>query len=188
MPETLSLDAERIRGIRQKALHMTIIGSILLVAKNMLKRDVRSAWKAEATRLWDLLTKEPPTEDSVSTLTTRIIGILENAHNLPPTTKSALHSATTRVITQASTHRFTDPVARVLFARLKSHVFSRVVAKTSSERVRAASGASDALATAGLPEFVSQVGEVVETLRRVGEVDWASHGGWYEQVARETDA
>lgn len=59
------------------------------------------------------------------------------------------------------------------------------MAKTSSERVRAASGASEALATAGLPEFVTQVGEMVELLRKVAEVDWASHAGWYEQVAGE---
>jgi hypothetical protein len=73
----------------------------------------------------------------------------------------------------------------VLSSRLRSHVFSRVVAKTSGERVRAASGASEALATAGLPEFVTQVGEMVELLRKVADVDWASHAVWYEQVARE---
>jgi hypothetical protein len=26
---------------------------------------------------------------------------------------------------------------------------------------------------------------MVELLRKVAEVDWASHAGWYEQVARE---
>lgn len=189
IPETLDLDAERLQNIRQKALHVTTIGAILLMAKNMLKRDVRGPWKAEASRLWDLFSKEPPSdstsEDATTNLASRAFGVLENAHNLPPSTKSALQSACTRVVSQAASHRFTDPVAKVLFARLRSHVLSRVVARTSSDRVRAASGASEALATAGLPEFVAQVGEMVETLRKVAEVDWASHGVWYDQVARK---
>ncbi|KAG9676450.1 Tcp11-domain-containing protein, partial [Aureobasidium melanogenum] len=191
MPETLALDVERLSTIKQKALHVTTIGAILLVAKNMLKRDVRSSWKAEASRLWDLLSKESPSEatseDALASLSSRVLGVLENAHNLPPTTKTALQSATSRIIAQASSQRFTDPVAKVLCSRLRSHVFSRVVAKTSSERVRAASGASEALASAGLPEFVTQVGEMVELLRKVAEVDWASHGVWYEQVASEAN-
>jgi hypothetical protein len=186
-PETLALDRERLQAIKQKALHMTTIGAILLVAKSMLKRDVRSPWKAEAARLWELLSKEPPSasssKDSLANLSSRALSVLENAHNLPPSTKSALQSATTRALTQASTQRFTDPVAKVLYSRLRSHVFLRVVAKTSGERVRAASGASEALATAGLPEFVTHVGEIVDMLRRVAEVDWAAHGGWYERVA-----
>jgi hypothetical protein len=189
VPGTLALDVERLSTIKQKALHMTTIGAMLLVAKNMLKRDVRSSWKAEASRLWDLLSKEPPSEttseDDLASLSSRAFSVLENSHNLPPSTKTALQSAVSRVITQASTQRFTDPVAKVLGSRLRSHVFSRVMAKTSTERVRAASGASEALATAGLPEFVTQVGEMVELLRKVAEVDWASHAGWYEQVARE---
>lgn len=64
VPETLALDVERLSIIKQKALHMTTIGAMLLVTKNMLKRDVRSSWKAEASRLWDLLSKEPPSETS----------------------------------------------------------------------------------------------------------------------------
>jgi hypothetical protein len=189
VPETLALDVERLCTIKQKALHMTVIGAILLVAKNMLKRDVRSSWKTESSRLWDFLSKEPPSEttseDALANLSSRAFGILDNAHNLPPSTKTALQSAVSRVITQASAQRFTDPVAKVLCSRLRSHIFSRVVARTSGERVRAASGASEALATAGLPEFVTHVGEMVEVLRKVSEVDWASHAGWYEQVTRD---
>ncbi|KAF1344063.1 T-complex protein 11-domain-containing protein [Delphinella strobiligena] len=192
LPETLSLDEERIRTIRQKTMHMTIIGSILLVAKNLLKRDVRGAWKAEASRLWDLLSKEPPaslsssqsTEELTASLALRAFAVLDSAHNLPPSTKAALQSTTGRIISQAVHQRFTDPVAKVLFARLRSHVMLRVSARSSSERVRAASSATESLASAGLPEFVSQVGEMVETLRRIADVDWASHGTWYQEIAQ----
>lgn len=192
VPETLLLDEERLRSIRLRALHMTTIGAILLVAKNLLKRDVRSAWKKEAGRLWDLFTKEGPsslsgaewTEESTSNLAQRAFAVLDSAHNLPPSTKTALQSTSSRIISQAMQQRFTDPVAKVLFARLKSHVLVRVAARDSSERVRAASSASESLASAGLPEFVGQVGEMVETLRRVADVDWANHGSWYQEIAR----
>ncbi|GAB7348242.1 hypothetical protein MBLNU459_g6235t1 [Dothideomycetes sp. NU459] len=188
VPETLHLDDHRLRSIRQKALHLSTIGAVLLVAKNLLKRDVRGPWKAEAARLWDLVSKEPlpsASEDTTSTLATRAFGILDSAHNLPPSTKAALQSTVSRIFAQAAAQRFTDPVAKVLFARLRSHVFLRVAARSSSERVRAASSASESLASAGLPEFVSQVGEIVENLRRVAEVDWAAHSAWYEEVARD---
>lgn len=192
MPETLSLDESRICIIRQRALHMTTIGSILLVAKNLLKRDVRSPWKAESSRLWELLSKELPvsssnsqsTEEIATAVAQRAFAILESSHNLPPSTRSALQSTTGRIISQAVQQRFTDPIAKVLFGRLRSHVLQRVSARSSSERVRAASSAGESLASAGLPEFVSHVGEMVEMLRRIAEVDWASHGSWYEEIAR----
>lgn len=191
VPETLALDMTRLRSFRQKAMHMVTIGSILLVAKNLLKRDVRSAWKAEASRLWDILSKEPPAslaglesgEEAIAALAQRIFSVLDSSHNLPPSTRSALQSTTNRIITQAVQQRFMDPVAKVLFARLRGHVFLRVAANSSSERVRAASSASESLASAGLPEFVSHVGEIVEKTRTIAEVDWASHGKWYEEVA-----
>ena len=192
VPETLLLDQQRLRSIRQKSLYMTTIGSILLVAKNLLKRDVRTAWKAEASRLWDLLTKElaaplsstQSVEDMTTGLAQRALAILESAHNLPPSTRATLQSTTTRIILQASQQRFTDPVAKVLYARLRSHVLLRVAARTSSERVRAASSASESLTSAGLPEFVGQIGEMVELLRKIADVDWASHGAPYEEIAR----
>lgn len=191
VPETLSLDEGRIRGIRQRAMHVTVIGSILLVAKNLLKRDVRSAWKNEAGRLWELFTKEgqvlssgsQATDEATTALAHRALAVLESAHNLPPSTKTALQSTTCRLVAQAASQRFTDPVAKVLFGRLRSHVLIRVSASSSIERVRAASSASESLTSAGLPEFVAQVGEMVETLRRVAEVDWASHEMWYRDIA-----
>ncbi|KAL1302092.1 hypothetical protein AAFC00_002529 [Neodothiora populina] len=193
IPETLALDEVRIREIRWRAMHVTTIGSILLVAKNLLKRDVRSAWKKEAGRLWDLLSREPPAslcgsasvEKDTASLAQRAFAVLDSAHNLPPSTKAALQSTTSRIIAQAVQQRFTDPVAKVLFARLRSHVWTRVAARSSSERVRTASSASESLSSTGLPEFVSQVGEMVETLRRVADVDWANHGVWYQEVARD---
>ncbi|TKA21755.1 hypothetical protein B0A50_08782 [Salinomyces thailandicus] len=190
-PETLHLDAERLRGLRQQAIRITVIGAILLTAKNLLKRDVRAQWKQQASRLWSLLAQEPytaltePTTDGPSPAE-KAFSILETANNIPPATKTQIQNTITRFFTQASsitTTRLTDPVLKVLYQRLRTHVLQRLSASTSSERVRAASSASEALTSCGLGEVTAQVGAVVEVLERVRRVDWEAHGGWYEGVA-----
>lgn len=181
-PETLALDKNRLLEIRRNAMHVVCIGAALLTAKNLLKRDVRSQWKSQASRLWDLLNKDGLASEDIGQ---KAFGVLESAQNMPPATRTSLQSACTRFFAQAAVGRLTDPVLKVLFQRLKSHVFARVSAISSQDRVRAASTASEGLASAGLPEFVAQVSEMVDVLGRVTDVDWKSHGPWYDQIARE---
>jgi len=75
----------------------------------------------------------------------------------------------------------------VLFQRLKTHILNQLSASSSGERVRAASTATEGLASSGLAEFVGQVGEIVDALTRVSEVDRKAHGVWYEQIASEAE-
>jgi hypothetical protein len=184
LPETLELDRARISRIREDALRITAIGGILLTAKNLLKRDVRSQWKHEATRMWETLKdgylKDPTTPGKIASL-------LESSHAMPAATRTQLASTITRLLTQAESGKLSDPVMKVLFQRLKTHIFSRVSASSSGERVKAASTATEGLATTGLPEFVNQVGEIVETLGKISEVDRRSHGNWYEEIAEEME-
>lgn len=186
LPETLHLDKSRISRIRFDAVRIATVGAILLTAKNLLKRDVRSQWKAEASRMWETLKDGYLRDDG--TMSARVLSIIESSHAMPAATKAQLGSTIARFLTQAADGRLADPVVKVLFQRLRTHVFGRVAASTSGERVRAASQASEGLASAGLPEFVGQVGEMVETLARVSEVDRKSHGLWYEQIAKEVEA
>lgn len=192
VPETLALDTVRLRRFRAEALRIAVIGAIFLTAKNLLKRDVRSQWKTEAARLWQLLATESYTSSSSSDPSTsspadRATSLLASAHNMPAPTKAHLTTTITRFFAQASTGRLSDPVLKVLFQRLKSHVFGRLAAVSSAERVRAASGAQEALAGCGLAEFGERVGRLVEGLERVRMVDLESHGGWYEGVAKERE-
>lgn len=184
LPETLELDRARISRIREEALRITTIGGILLTAKNLLKRDVRSQWKNEASRMWDTLKdgylKDPATPSKISSL-------LESSHAMPPSTRAQLASTTTRLLTQAESGKLSDPVMKVLFQRLKTHIFNRVSASSSGERVRAASTATEGLATTGLPEFVSQVGDICDQLSKVSDVDRRAHGKWYEEIAEELE-
>jgi hypothetical protein len=184
LPETLELDRARITRIREEALRITTIGGILLTAKNLLKRDVRSPWKPQANRMWDVLKdgymKDPTTPSKLSSL-------LESSHNMPPATRTQLSSTISRLLTQAESGKLSDPVLKVLFQRLKTHIFNRVSASSSGERVRAASTATEGLAATGLPEFVSQVAEICDQLSKVGDVDRKTHGQWYEEIAEEME-
>ncbi|KAF1358254.1 hypothetical protein EJ07DRAFT_156866 [Lizonia empirigonia] len=184
LPETLELDRARISRIREDALRITTIGGILLTAKNLLKRDVRSQWKPQATRMWEVLKdgymKDPSTPAKISSL-------LESSHNMPPSTRAQLSSTVTRLLTQAESGRLSDPVTKVLFQRLKTHIFNRVSASSSGERVKAASTATEGLATTGLAEFVPQVADICEQLSKVGEIDRKAHGKWYEEIAEQME-
>lgn len=184
LPETLELDRARIIRIREDALRITTIGGILLTAKNLLKRDVRSQWKHEANRIWEVLKdgylKDPATPSKISSL-------LESSHAMPPSTRTQLGATITRLLTQAEAGKLSDPVMKVLFQRLKLHILNRVSASSSGERVKAASTATEGLATTGLPEFVAQVGDICDQLGKVSEVDRKAHGKWYEEIAEEME-
>ncbi|KAI9815096.1 MAG: hypothetical protein M1827_002939 [Pycnora praestabilis] len=188
-PETLQLDQDRITRICSHALKIVTIGSILLTAKNMLKRDVRSQWKVEATRIWDAL-KDGEYIKPNDTTAMQIQSILESSHAIPPATKTQLVSTINRVLYQAQSGQLTDAVMKLLFQRLKSHILTRLSATSAGDRVRAASTASEGLASSGLPEFVGQIGGIVEELIRVADVDRKAHGIWYEKIAEQaaTDA
>jgi len=173
LPETLELDRERILRIRSDTLRMITIGSILLTAKNLLKRDVRSQWKAEAQRMWD-----HPYEDSQV-----FFSILDNRYAMPPSTKSQLSGTIERVLVDARNSQATHPVMKVLLQKIKTHVFTRLSAASADERIRATTTASEVLASSGLPEFVVQIGALVEELTKVADVDRAAHGKWYDDIA-----
>lgn len=185
LPETLRLDRERIVNARDDILRIIVASSILLTAKNLLKRDVRSPWKSEATRIWDLLKDNMYSTNAATTIQT----MLETSHALPPTTKTQLGSLIARITSQAHSRQLTDPVMRLLFHRLKTHVLNRLLASTttSADRIRANNTATEGLAASGLSEFIGRIGELVEEMGKVGEVDRASHGRWYEEITQRAD-
>jgi hypothetical protein len=184
LPETLELDRARLARIRTDTLRIATIGGILLTAKNLLKRDVRSQWKPEANRLWELL-KDGYLQDQATP--SKVLALLESSHPMPPSTRAQLSSTVNRLLGQAQSGRLSDPVLKVLYQRLKTNIFNRVSASSSGERVKAASTATESLATTGLPEFVSQVGDIVDQLGKISQVDRAAHGKWYEEVAEEME-
>ena len=211
VPETLWLDRGRIRAGRADAVGIVTVGAILLSAKNLLKRDVRSPWKGEASRIWDIISDddgrgqfESETEEGPM----QILSAIESAHTLPPAVKVQLGQLVRRFVSHRRSRSWTDPVMRLLLHRLRTHVLSRLLSSSSSSSSLSSSSAShgggggsgsggpnhrhhdrnssgtgqESLVASGMVEFLSRINDLVDEVRRVGEVDRASHERWYEQV------
>ncbi|KAL8942648.1 MAG: hypothetical protein Q9211_001294 [Gyalolechia sp. 1 TL-2023] len=172
LPETLELDRIRINRMRADMLRMIVISAILLTAKNLMRRDVRSQWKEQAQRMWDL-----PLEDGQA-----YVGVIESRYALPPTTKSQLSGTIERILLDGRNRQVTHPVVKVILQKIRAHVYTRLSASSAEERVKAASSASQTLSSGGLAEFVVQVGALVDELQRVADVDREAHGKWYDGV------
>lgn len=174
IPETLELDSQRLSRIRSDTLRMITTASILLTAKNLLRRDVRSLWKNEGQRMWELPLASSPAA---------FVAIVESRYALPPTTKTQLTGTITRLLTDAREGQVTHPVMKVLLKKIQTHVLSRLAASSSEERIRTSTTASEVLGSSGMPEFVGRIGDLVQELSRVADVDREAHGKWYDEVA-----
>ena len=173
LPETLELDHTRFDRMRFDILHIITSGAIIVTAKSLLKRDVRSQWKTEALRMKDL-----PFDDAASYL-----AVIESTHAMPDSTKTHLSGTIERVLNDARSQTATHSLVKVLFHKIKAHVLTRLSASNAEERSRNATTANEALALCGLVEFVIPVGEMVDELVRVWQVDRESHGRWYNEIA-----
>ena len=174
LPETLLLDCDRLNRIRHHILRTITVSSILLTAKNLLRRDVRSLWKAEAQRMWDLPFSSAPTA---------FVSIVETRYALPPTTKQQLSGTITRLLGDARDGQVAHPVMKVLLKKVRAHILTRLSANSAEERIKATSTANEVLGIGGLPEFVARIGDIVSELGRVADVDRESHAEWYDKVA-----
>ena len=127
---------------------------------------------------------------------------LESSRSMPVATKNQIRGLVTRIVTAAAEINISpptednpasgvtelrDPVMRLLMTRLRGHLLARLSANTEREKVKSASTSSEGLATLGLREFVQKVGSIVEEIGKVGSLDRAAHGLWYEIVARDID-
>jgi len=191
IPETLQLDTKRIHRIRTDILRTVTTGAILLQCKNLLKRDHRSQWKTEATRVFSVL----ETSKSAEQAGQGIQAALESSRSMPVATKNHIKDLVARIVSAAAavtsndgTTDLRDPVMRLLLTRLRGHLLTRLTASTEKEKVKSASTASESLATLGLPEFVQKIGGMVDEIGRVGALDREGHGAWYEIVANKVEA
>ena len=174
IPETLELDTDRLARIRSDILRLITVSSILLTAKNLLRRDVRSLWKLENQRMWDLPLSSSPAA---------FVSIVESRYALPPTTKQQLMGTITRLLTDARAGQINHPVMKVLLKKIHAHVLARLAASSAEERIRTSTTASEVLGSSGMPESVSRIGDLVQELGRVADVDREAHGKWYDEVA-----
>jgi len=78
---------------------------------------------------------------------------------------------------------FTEQIASFLLKSLREHVFTRLAATGTAERVRTTTSAAEVLARVGMPEFLGEVNRLVESLDKIRSVDLKTHEKWYDQVA-----
>lgn len=185
LPETLAFDLPRLTRIRGDIQRFVTVGGILLTVKNILKRDVRSQWKPEAKRALDAL--QVGSFDAPSDLSARIAAIVGSGRGMPAASREQLDSIIARFLSEASTGQLRDPVLKLLLQRLRGHVFNRLAAQSSVERVRVASTTSEGLANIGLGEFIGQIGACTEELAKIMQVDVECHGVWLRRLAEEAE-
>ncbi|ROT42373.1 IQ calmodulin-binding motif domain-containing protein [Sodiomyces alkalinus F11] len=187
VPEMLLLDYKRMQRLSSATQRIITAGAILLQCKNMLKRDVRSPWKAEATRVTTVLEAN---HENIDTAVQGIMAALEGGRSMPAVTKTHLRALVTKVLHASQDYMQKgeeprEPVLRLLLSRLRGHMFARLGAGSASEKIKAASTAGERLAGLGLAEFAPQVREIVDEIAKVGAVDRAAHGQWWEAVAQK---
>ncbi|KAL6864476.1 IQ calmodulin-binding motif domain protein [Trichoderma novae-zelandiae] len=185
IPEMLRLDQARINQVSTMVQRIITVGAVLLQCKNLLKRDVRSAWKTEAARVMAVLEAN---HASVETAVDGAMAALEAGRSMPAPTKAHLRALVTKVLTASRdmSQRSTeprDPVLRLLLTRLRGNILARLASGSASEKVKAANTAGEKLASLGLSEFVEKVREMSDLLDKVGAVDRAAHAPWWDLVA-----
>lgn len=187
VPEMLRLDLSRIDKVSTMIQRIITAGAVLLQCKNLLKRDVRNQWKMEASRILAVLENE---HSSLDTTLDGTMAALEAGRSMPAATKTQLRQLVRKVL-EASREMArtgvepTQPVLRLLLTRLRGNILARLVpgSSSASEKVKAANNAGEKLASLGLSEFVDRVRQISELLDKVGAVDRAAHGTWWDAVA-----
>jgi hypothetical protein len=210
LPETLQLDYIRLLKWRARAFHMVATSSVLLTTKIRLRRNRESQWAKDAERLMslDLLSTDvsrivsliesshmmPETikeglSDFVGRVLPPAIAAAKNADTAERDRQDAVHSQSDYHPSEDEPTMagdvFTEQIASFLLKSLREHVFARLSATGTAERVRATTSAAEVLARAGMPEFLEEVNHLVDALDRIRSVDLKAHGKWYDQVAAE---
>ncbi|KAG5916368.1 hypothetical protein E4U61_003680 [Claviceps capensis] len=205
VPEMLRLDIHRMNTVSLTVQRIITTGAVLLQCKNLLKRDVRSPWKTEAHRIMAVLEANYLNPSLEGTLQ-GTMAALEAGRCMPAVTKTHLRALVSKVLRASQEMSFQqqqqqqqqngggiaaavvvaeprEPVLRLLLTRLRGNILARLAPGSASEKVRAANLAGEKLASLGLSEFIEKVREMAEVLERVGGVDRAAHGEWWDVVS-----
>lgn len=185
VPEMLRLDVSRAQQVSVMIQRIITAGAVLLQCKNLLKRDVRSQWKTEASRIMQVLEAN---HASIDTTISGTMAALEAGRAMPTATKTHLKALVTKVLhasvdmaKQGTEPR--EPVLRLLLTRLRGNILVRLAPGSASDKVKAANNAGEKLAALGLSEFVDRVRQISDLLDKIGGVDRAAHSEWWDAVA-----
>lgn len=209
-PETLQLDYIRMLKLRARVFQTIATSSILLTTKIRLRRNRESLWTKDAERLMSLdylatggervvslvassHIMPESTKEGVSNFVSRVLppalAVARHADLAEHDRQDAIHSQSAFDPSKLDDTRnpsediFTEQIASFLLKSLREHIFGRLSAIGTTERVRTTTGAAEFLARIGMPEFVEEVNRMVTLLEKIRAVDLKAHGRWYDQVA-----
>ncbi|RDA89771.1 hypothetical protein CP533_3563 [Ophiocordyceps camponoti-saundersi (nom. inval.)] len=194
VPEMLRLDVARINEVSTTARRIVMVGAMLLQCKNLLKRDVRTQWKTEANRIMAVLEAAGDGDDNGDddedneAIVDGTMAALEAGRSMPAATRTHLRALVAKVLSAGQEMSRTnseprEPVLRLLLTRLRGNLLARLLPGSASDKIKAANVAGERLASLGLSEFVDRVRGMADLLDKVGEVDRAAHGAWWDLVA-----
>ncbi len=106
-----------------------------------------------------------------------------SSHPSPSSTSS--FSSSSPLNTTTSEPKFTEQISTFILKSLREHIFTRLSASSTADKVRATTQAAEQLSKMGMGEFIGAVQGVVDGLEGIRRVDLRAHGGWYEEVGRE---
>lgn len=185
-PETLHLDIDRINTFRKEFRHIVLGTAICLTTKNLLRRDVRSAWKPLKERVAALLSALPPSPSPADTklLAEAVCSFLTETVACPKPVLAHVASAVTRIAGRRPGHDSADqdPVVRIVAKRVYGFVAARLDAQGSKEKVRLATGGGDTLTGFGMAEWIADVGVYVERAGTCAGWNRECYSGWYDVV------
>ncbi|KFA70342.1 hypothetical protein S40285_01741 [Stachybotrys chlorohalonatus IBT 40285] len=189
VPEMLRLDMGRIDQVSMTVQKIITVGAILLQCKNLLKRDVRSPWKTEASRIMTVLEADTTSIDSA---VDGVMAALQAGRSMPGATKNHLRALTRKILAASQDMALNsaeprDPVLRLLLTRLRGNILARLSAGSASEKVKVAHTAGEKLASLGLSEFVEKVRHISDLLDKIGSVDKAAHEPWWNAIATKIE-
>ncbi|PHH75460.1 hypothetical protein CDD80_2362 [Ophiocordyceps camponoti-rufipedis] len=188
VPEMLRLDVGRVNEVSAMARRIITVGAVLLQCKNLLKRDVRTQWKAEANRIMAVLEAGEDGEYDSASMLDGTMAALEAGRCMPAATRSHLRALVAKVLSAGHDMARTkseprEPVLRLLLTRLRGNLLARLLPGSASDKVKTANAMGERLASLGLSEFVERVRGMADLLDKVGGVDRAAHGAWWDVVA-----
>ncbi|KAL3490891.1 IQ calmodulin-binding motif domain protein [Aspergillus germanicus] len=177
MPETLELDRQRLNKIHAQAYKIVATASILLTAKNLLKRDARAQWKPEADRILSL--------DFNDVLPERIQSILGSTHPMPPSASSQLAATIRRVLSPVAT---ASAAASFTEARTSVEANAEAPAQESSSSESVSSAASSSTAGGGATNFTDPVARLILSRLRAHVLSRLSASSASERVRATSTA
>jgi hypothetical protein len=177
MPETLELDRQRLNKIHAQAYKIVATASILLTAKNLLKRDARAQWKPEADRILSL--------DFNDVLPERIQSILGFTHPMPPSASSQLAATIRRVLSPVAT---ASAAASLTEARTSVEANAEAPAQEPSSSESVSSVASSSTAGGGTTNFTDPVARLILSRLRAHVLSRLSASSASERVRATSTA